>query len=87
MELPLFPLIKSKNATKSDKYDVKIKLFRYPTSEKSDLYKFKMALFDNGNTEEFLFFKRNFQMTFGASGMLTDRAKIQYLCMLLHCEA
>ena len=44
---------KSNNYDKLDKYFVKIKLRRYPTSEKSDLYEFKMALFHNGDPEDF----------------------------------
>ena len=36
-------------------------------SEKSDLYELKMALFDNGDTEEFLLFAQNSQMTLEAS--------------------
>ena len=47
MEPPTIPLIKSKNDENSEKYCVKIKLRRYPTSQNSDLYELKMALFDN----------------------------------------
>ena len=56
---------------------------RYPTSEKSDLYEFKMELFDNGDTEEFLMFIHNSQITLGVSGTLGASAKIQYLHTLL----
>ena len=56
------PLIKSNNGDKPDKYFIKIKLCRDPTSEKSDLYEFKMALFDNFDPEEFLLFICNFNM-------------------------
>ena len=73
---PPMPLIKSKNDEKPDKYFVNIKLRRYPTPEKSDLYELKMSLFDKGDTEEFLLFIRNFQMTLEASGKLTTGAKI-----------
>ena len=52
-------LIKSKNGDKLDKYYVKIKSNRDPTSKKSNIYGFKTALFDNGNPEEFLLFIRN----------------------------
>ena len=76
-------MIESKNNTKSDKYCVKIKLCRDSTSEKSDLYEFKMALFENGETEEFLFFVRNLKMTFEASVTLAADANIQYLCTLV----
>ena len=65
----------------------KIKLRRYPTSEKSDLYELEMTLFDNGETDQFLLFVRNFQMTLKYSGALTDSAKLQYLCSLLMGEA
>ena len=44
-----------------------------------DLYEFKMDLFDNGETEEFLLFIRNFQMTLKASGTLASGANI--LCL------
>ena len=60
MYTPLIPLIKSNNDDKLDKYCVKIKLRRYPTSEKSYLYECKMALFYNAGTGEFLLFVRNF---------------------------
>ena len=48
---PPIPLIKETHDGKSDKYFVKLKLRRYPTSSRSDLYEFKMSLFDNGNPE------------------------------------
>ena len=44
------PLIKSENFFKAEKYCVKIKLHRYPTSEKSDMHKFKISLFGNNDT-------------------------------------
>ena len=47
------PLIKVKYDGKSDKYFVKLKLCRYPTSSMSDLYKFNMDLFDNYKPEDF----------------------------------
>ena len=50
METLLDQLIKSKNDTKLERYAIKIKLRRDPTSEKSDLYKFKIALFDKRRT-------------------------------------
>ena len=46
-----------------------------------------MSLFDNGNTEEFLLFVRNFRIALEASVNLADNAKLQYLCMLLSGEA
>ena len=45
---PLFHFIKTNNNEKPDKYYVKIKLSRDPTSKKSDLYTLKTTLFDNG---------------------------------------
>ena len=45
---PTILFIKSNNDDKSDKYFVKNRLCRDPTSENSSLYEFKMALFDNG---------------------------------------
>ena len=47
VEPPPIPLIKSNNGDKSDKYCVKVKLCRDPTSQILDLYEFKMVLFDN----------------------------------------
>ena len=48
------PLIKIKKDEKSDKYCVKIKLHRYPTSQNLEIYEFKIAVFDNSKPEEFL---------------------------------
>ena len=76
------PEIGSKNSDNPDKDFVKLKLFRDPTSEKSDLHMFKMALFENGETEEFLLFIHNFNMTLEASGILETAVKVQYLHML-----
>ena len=53
MKTPPTPLIKNKQYDNTDKYFVKLKLNRDPTSKKSDLYEFMMALFYNGDTEEF----------------------------------
>ena len=66
VEPPQVLFIKSKNDTKLDKYGVKIKLRRDPTSEKLDIYGLKIHFFDNGNPEEFLLFIQNFQMTIKA---------------------
>ena len=87
VELPPVPLIKFKSDGKSDKYFVKLKLFMDPTSGTSDLYEFKMSLFDNGNTEEFLLFVRNFKMNRVVSGTLETGTKVQYLRTLVHGEA
>ena len=67
---PTIPLSKENHDGKSEKYFVKIKLRRYPTSSMSELYEFKMSLFENGKPEEFLLFVRNFNMTLAASGTL-----------------
>ena len=75
-------LNKSNKNYKSDKYFVKIKVCRDPTSEKSDLYEIKMAFFDNKEPEEFLLFIRNFNMTIEVYVILKYRAKIQYICTL-----
>ena len=72
--LPI-PLIKSKHNYKLEKYFIKIKLCRGPTSSLLGLYEFKMALFDNGETEELLLLVWNFNMTFSSSGTLATGAK------------
>ena len=72
-------IIKGNNNDKPDKYFVKIKLRRDPTSEKPDPYEFKMALFDNGDAEEFLLLIWNFNMTLEASGRLKSGTNIQHL--------
>ena len=61
---PLIPLLKRKNYEKPDKDCVKIKLRRYPTSQKSELYEFKIVLFYNSDPEELLLLIRNFITTF-----------------------
>ena len=43
---PQIQTIKEKHDGNSDKYSVKLKLRRYPTSSTSDLYDFKMSLFN-----------------------------------------
>ena len=83
METPLIPLIKSKNDEKSDKDFVKIKLRRYPMSEKLDLYDLKMSLFHNGKPEVFLLFISNSIMTLEVSGTLKAGANIQYLSTMV----
>ena len=84
--LPI-PLIQETHDGKSDKYFVKLKLRRDPTSSTSDLYEFKMYFFDNGDPEEFLLFMHNLNMTLSASGTLEAGAKIQYLRTLVRREA
>ena len=68
------------------KDSIKIKLHRYPTSEKSDVNKFKMNLFDNGKPEEFFLFMQNFERMLDPSVMLETNLKIQYIINLLHGE-
>ena len=48
IEPPPITLVKEKHDGKSDKYFVKPKLCRDPTSSTSDLYESIMSLFDNG---------------------------------------
>ena len=80
-------LIKETHNSKPDKYFVKLKLRRDPTLSTSDHYEIKMSLFDNGETEEFLLFVCDLNMTLAASGTLGAGAKYQYLCTLVHGEA
>ena len=56
---PPIPPIKRNNYDKSDKYFVKLKLSRDPTSAMLDLYEFKMDLFDNDDPEELFLFVQN----------------------------
>ena len=83
VEPPNTSLIKSNNNDKLDKDFVKLKLRKYPTSDKTDLYEFKMALFDNGKPEEFLLFVRNFNMNLAASAIMKTATKVQYICTLV----
>ena len=83
----LIPLIKCKNDDKLDKYCVRIKFCRYPTSEKSDLYEFKIDLIDNRELEEFFLFIRNFQITIQASGTITTGTMIWYMLTLVRGKA
>ena len=53
----------------------------------SDLYEFKMSLFDNGETEDFLLFVRNFNMNLVVLEMLEAGAKCQYLFTIVRREA
>ena len=73
---PPIPLIPETHDGKLDKYSVKLKLRRDPTSSTTELYEFKMSLSDNGEPEEFLFFVRNFNMILATSGMREAGAKI-----------
>ena len=71
-------LIKETCIGQSDKYLVKIKFRRYPTSSTSDLYEFIMSFFYHGKPEEFLLFICNFNMTLLATGTLDMDAKMPY---------
>ena len=53
VEPPPLALIQETYDDKSDKYIVKIKLRRDPTSSMSELYDFKMSLFENGEQQGF----------------------------------
>ena len=77
VEPPPIPLIKGINDVKSDKDFVKPKFHRDLTSSTSYIYEFRVSLFENGDTEEFLLFVRNFNMNFAASGTLEMGTKIQ----------
>ena len=46
-----------------------------------------MYLFERGNSEEFLLFVRDLQMTLAATGALETEAKVQYLHTLFPGEA
>ena len=81
--LPIL-LIKSNNNAKLEKYCVKNTLRTVLKSEKLDPYEFKMAFFDNSDTEEFLFFIRNFQITLEAPGTIAAGANIQYIRTLVN---
>ena len=69
------PLIKENSTGNSDGYDVKLKMRRDSTSSKSDLYEFRMYSFDHGDTEEFLSFVQNFQMTLSATEKLERKKR------------
>ena len=83
VEPPIIPLTQKTHDGKSEKYIVKIKLLRDPTSSTSDLYEFEMSLFDNGKPEEFLLFVRKFNMNLAASRTLEAGTKMQYLFTLV----
>ena len=59
----LIPLIMETYIGKSEEYFIKLKLRTGPTSSTSDLLKFKIYFFNHGDTEEFLLFIRNLNMT------------------------
>ena len=86
VEPPPILLMKSKNDEKLDKYSVKIKLSRDPTSEKLEIYEFKMAFFDNRQPGYFLLFIRNFNRTLKASGTLKYGTKVQCLRIMVRGE-
>ena len=86
MEPPKITLIKVMYDGKSEKYSVKLKSHRDPTSSTSYLYEFRISLFDNGDPEVSLFFGRKFNMTLVESGMLETDTKFQCLHTLVHGE-
>ena len=77
VDTPPIPLIKSDIDTNLEKDYVKIKLRRNTMLETYDMYDFKMALFDNFEPEEFLLFKRNYQMKLEVPGSITSGENIQ----------
>ena len=87
VEPQLIPLIIETHDGKSDKDFSKLRLCRDPSSSTTDLYEFKMSLFDNGETEKFLLFVCNFNMTLAASGTLEAGAKVKYLITIVRGEA
>ena len=84
---PLISLFKSKNDTKLDKYCVKNKFHRDPTSEKLDLCEFKIVLFYYGETDELFLFVQNLQKTFGVSVILAVVVKNWCIFTLVRGEA
>ena len=48
VKIPPIPLIKGTYDGNTEKYFLKLKARRYPTSSTSDFYEFRMYLFDNG---------------------------------------
>ena len=86
LDPPPVPIIKENHDGNPDKYFVKLKLRRYPTSSTPDLYQFKMSLFENFDPEEFLLFVRNFNMILAASGTLEAGVKYKYLHTIVRGE-
>ena len=87
VEPPPFRLIKSKNDTKSEKDQVKIKMHRDLRLEHLNMYEFNMTLFENGEPEETLLFVHHFNMLLNAYGMLSASSKLHYICNILHIGA
>ena len=87
MKPKLIPLIKIKHYDKSDKYFVKLKLCRDPTSDTSNPHAFKIYLFINDDWEELLLFVKNFNMNIATSVILGTDVKVQYLRTLFCGEA
>ena len=76
VETTPIPLNKGKYDGKLDKDFVRLKFLRDPTSSTSDLCEFKMYFFDNGDTEDFLFFVSNPNMTLVASRTMEAVTKV-----------
>ena len=70
MEPSPITLIKYTCNVKSDEDFVKPELCRYSTPSMLEIYVFKMSLFDHGDSEEFLLFFCNFNMTLAGTGTL-----------------
>ena len=77
VEPPSIPPIKGNYDGKSEKYFIKLKLRRDPTSSTSEQYEFRMYLFDNGDPEEFLLLVHNLNMTLAVTETLETVTKIQ----------
>ena len=75
IETPTIPLMKETHNSKSNKYFIKLKLRRYPTSSTLDLYEFKISLFENVKPE--VLFVCNLNMTLTAPRTLEAGAKYQ----------
>ena len=79
VETPTIPTIRGNIDKKLQKCYVKTKFCINTTSGTSEMYEFKIDLFDNGDTEEFLLFQRNYQITIESTGSITMGEKIQYV--------
>ena len=79
MDTSHIPLIKIKLDTKSEKYYVKIKIFRITKSEEYYIYEFKMNLFDDSDMEESILFIQNYRNTYrrGEDSIYTHFAMCQ----------
>ena len=83
VEPPRIPLIKETPTGKSDVDYVKLELCIDPTSSTLDLYEFRVSLFYHVETEEFILFVWDFQMTLLSMGTLDAEAKVS--CITIFC--